>query len=581
MKALEKDRGRRYETANGFAADVARYLADEPVLACPPTARYRLRKFARRNPAALVNRWVGVDPRHARGRSGPPGSFSTGRRDMRRPAGRPSSRSRTGTGFGNKRTGPRRGRRPNGRPSCSARVTATPSYGTGYATSSPTWTWSTNSSGGGWTRPPQRPTGGTTRPRTGGTSPHSGATGSSSGPRRPPVPLSAFGRRRSVTFWWPRWMTGPGPCRRRRPIAGTASGPWPPGPTPTRGGSDSATRRFSGPRACEELASRPELAAQPPATAVLISRALIECRSPETAVAVLSAAQHRHPRGLLAERGAGHGSELPHPAASTERGDRVLPGRSGHSTDVGGDALGPRTLPADRRATKRPSFPSGGRSTSNPISRPRTTTSGRRWPRRVSGTARWPRTKNLSNWDSLRPRSGATWPGVPSPKCHRKGHRRIPRSRSHRTNICPGTPRTGVASGYMCRLAVARPRPGPAAAERAWKLCPEDPDCARVVGIARYRTGDLPDAIAALAVADAARPGENPYVWYFLAMVHARQRKPDEAGLWFNRAVRWMEDPTKWGAASQISREQMIRFRAEAAMYSKPICRRDESRKSR
>src|SRR5262245_33228816 len=43
MKALEKDRSRRYETANGFALDVHRYLADEPVLACPPSAGYRLR----------------------------------------------------------------------------------------------------------------------------------------------------------------------------------------------------------------------------------------------------------------------------------------------------------------------------------------------------------------------------------------------------------------------------------------------------------------------------------------------------------------------------------------------------------
>jgi WD40 repeat protein/serine/threonine protein kinase len=49
MKALEKDRNRRYETANGFAMDVQRYLADEPVLACPPSAWYRFRKFAHRN----------------------------------------------------------------------------------------------------------------------------------------------------------------------------------------------------------------------------------------------------------------------------------------------------------------------------------------------------------------------------------------------------------------------------------------------------------------------------------------------------------------------------------------------------
>src|SRR5216110_288794 len=54
MKALEKDRNRRYETANGFAMDVQRYLADEPVEACPPSAAYRLRKFAQRNRGAVL-----------------------------------------------------------------------------------------------------------------------------------------------------------------------------------------------------------------------------------------------------------------------------------------------------------------------------------------------------------------------------------------------------------------------------------------------------------------------------------------------------------------------------------------------
>jgi tetratricopeptide (TPR) repeat protein len=54
MKALEKDRNRRYETANGFAVDVQRYLANEPVQACPPSAWYRLRKLVRRNRAAVV-----------------------------------------------------------------------------------------------------------------------------------------------------------------------------------------------------------------------------------------------------------------------------------------------------------------------------------------------------------------------------------------------------------------------------------------------------------------------------------------------------------------------------------------------
>jgi eukaryotic-like serine/threonine-protein kinase len=54
LKSLEKDRTRRYETASDFAADVQRYLNDEPVMACPPSARYRLRKFARRHRRSLV-----------------------------------------------------------------------------------------------------------------------------------------------------------------------------------------------------------------------------------------------------------------------------------------------------------------------------------------------------------------------------------------------------------------------------------------------------------------------------------------------------------------------------------------------
>src|SRR5438105_12556128 len=54
MKALDKDRNRRYESASAFAGDVQRYLAGEPVQAVPPSARYRLGKFMRRNRAALL-----------------------------------------------------------------------------------------------------------------------------------------------------------------------------------------------------------------------------------------------------------------------------------------------------------------------------------------------------------------------------------------------------------------------------------------------------------------------------------------------------------------------------------------------
>jgi tetratricopeptide (TPR) repeat protein len=54
MKALEKDRARRYETASSLARDVEHYLSGEPVEACPPSAAYRLRKLASKYRAALV-----------------------------------------------------------------------------------------------------------------------------------------------------------------------------------------------------------------------------------------------------------------------------------------------------------------------------------------------------------------------------------------------------------------------------------------------------------------------------------------------------------------------------------------------
>ena len=54
MKAWRRTGAGAYETANGFARDIQRYLADEPVEACPPSAGYRLHKFARKNRRVLA-----------------------------------------------------------------------------------------------------------------------------------------------------------------------------------------------------------------------------------------------------------------------------------------------------------------------------------------------------------------------------------------------------------------------------------------------------------------------------------------------------------------------------------------------
>ncbi len=55
MKALEKDRSRRYETVNGLAMDVERFLNNEPVIARPPSRLYRLQKLVRRNRVVFIS----------------------------------------------------------------------------------------------------------------------------------------------------------------------------------------------------------------------------------------------------------------------------------------------------------------------------------------------------------------------------------------------------------------------------------------------------------------------------------------------------------------------------------------------
>src|SRR5580704_4239310 len=54
MKALEKDRNRRYATPGDFAEDIDRYLRHEAILARPPSTGYRLRKLVRRNRGAVI-----------------------------------------------------------------------------------------------------------------------------------------------------------------------------------------------------------------------------------------------------------------------------------------------------------------------------------------------------------------------------------------------------------------------------------------------------------------------------------------------------------------------------------------------
>ena len=87
MKALEKDRNRRYETANGFARDIQRYLADEVVEARPPSRGYRLKKFVKRNKIQVIAASLVLFALLAGDRPGRPSGDSWPRSAGKRPSG--------------------------------------------------------------------------------------------------------------------------------------------------------------------------------------------------------------------------------------------------------------------------------------------------------------------------------------------------------------------------------------------------------------------------------------------------------------------------------------------------------------
>jgi tetratricopeptide (TPR) repeat protein len=95
-------------------------------------------------------------------------------------------------------------------------------------------------------------------------------------------------------------------------------------------------------------------------------------------------------------------------------------------------------------------------------------------------------------------------------------------------------------------------------ATHAVEQAPQGGDCWRTLGVAHYRTGDWKAAVAALEKACALHSGGDGWEWFFLAMAHWQQGDRQQARVWFDRAVRWVEE-------NKLPEASLRRFRAEAA----------------
>lgn len=77
--------------------------------------------------------------------------------------------------------------------------------------------------------------------------------------------------------------------------------------------------------------------------------------------------------------------------------------------------------------------------------------------------------------------------------------------------------------------------------------------------MALYRAGDWAGAVAALTRSGELRAGGDAFDWYFLALAQLRLGRPEEARMWYARAV-------EWATRNRPTDDELHRFRAEAAV---------------
>jgi serine/threonine protein kinase/tetratricopeptide (TPR) repeat protein len=567
MKALEKDRSRRYETANGFAMDVQRYLADEPVQACPPSARYRFRKFAQRHKVGLTVAgsvmffllllgvgagWI-VRDRAAREaeteRRGDIALQDAARlRDEKRwfearsSAQRVDSLLPAGEGHADLRHRLRDLLTDLDMVDRLERIRIDQSM-----LGNDEW-WD-----------------------------HVGADAAYEAAFRefgidvPTLDRALAGERIQTSAIREQLVAGlddwawliPRKNTARREQVRTVAGLADPDEWRARFRDPSVQRNR---KVLEDLAARPEVATLPPSTVVLLGRALRDVGASSRAVEVLAAAQLRTPADFWLNvelafllRWHAEPRRYDEAAGYCRVALALRPDSVGVWVSLGNCLRTPAHLDEavacyHKAIDLLPNYADAYNALGYAMSMKGDLTEAIRLYQH-----------------SLRLNPKAANVHINLARAHQQAldQAHAIAEMQEAIRLSPTHFRAQQELAFLLGTAKDPRHRDPAraleAANKAIKSAPKDGDCLLALGIARYRTKDWEGAIAALGEADKRWPSGNPYVWIFLSMAYWRHHDSELARATYDRAVRWIESRTQWIEGSRVVKEDLGRFCAEAA----------------
>ncbi|HKB38840.1 MAG TPA: protein kinase [Gemmataceae bacterium] len=570
MKALEKDRNRRYETASGLARDIERYLHDEPVLACPPSPGYRFRKFVRRNRARLLMvsvvalavlvvagtwLWLAAD-RAARQTANehlvddalqngaallaqgnwPEAKAIAQRAEWRlnESGGREEQHHRVRQLFADLAMVNRLDE---------SRMLSIQLKGDSYDLAGADIAYAAAFQAYGIDALALEPSKAAERIR-----------------------ASAIHSRliAALDEWiWIKLRTRNSRHGHLRAVARAAD------PDDWRNDvRDAAAKRDR--KTLVVLADRPQAASQSPSAMVFLGRALLDVRSVAKSTEVFLGAYKKHPEDLLINLSLVHlyvwHCQPAQPQKAVGHARACLVARPDHAAIwvALGDALvghgtTPETLDealaAYRKAIDlKPDYANAHNALGAGLGRKG------EWEKAIAAY----RESLRLNPRAANVRHNLVWAYIAS-----LAPEHAIRELKETLRLAPANAVAQRQLAFILATTGDRQLRDPAQAlvlaTTAVKLAPKDGECVLVLGVARYRTNDWEGAIRALTEADRFWPSGNPYVWFFLAMACGKKGEREQARTWYDRAVRCTEERRQWLDSVRCVKEDLSRFRAEAA----------------